>query len=143
MSLAKREAAIKEFKEKPDVHVMLMSLKSAALGLNLTCANHVVLFDLWWNPTIEEQAIDRAHRIGQTRNVKVGETRISLCCVQKMSFPLDLHVWQNPSIPGFSYLTGLILIDIMFVQHTYFVPAHQGLRCLCASFAGNSVDGEG
>lgn len=71
MSLPKREAAIQEFKEKPEVQVMLMSLKSAALGLNLTCANHVVLFDLWWNPTVEEQAIDRAHRIGQTRNVKV------------------------------------------------------------------------
>ncbi|KAF6253953.1 SNF2 family N-terminal domain-containing protein [Scenedesmus sp. NREL 46B-D3] len=45
-------------------------LKAAALGLNLTVANHVVLVDLWWNPTTEEQAIDRAHRIGQTRPVQ-------------------------------------------------------------------------
>jgi SNF2 family DNA or RNA helicase len=44
--------------------VMLVSLKAAALGLNLVVANHVVLLDLWWNPTVEQQAIDRAHRIG-------------------------------------------------------------------------------
>lgn len=50
----------------------VQSLKAAALGLNLTVANHVVLLDLWWNPTTEEQAIDRAHRIGQTRTVQVG-----------------------------------------------------------------------
>jgi hypothetical protein len=52
----------------------LQSLKAAALGLNLTVANHVVLVDLWWNPTTEEQAIDRAHRIGQTRPVQVSES---------------------------------------------------------------------
>jgi SNF2 family DNA or RNA helicase len=53
--------------------LLLQSLKAAALGLNLTVANHVVLVDLWWNPTTEEQAIDRAHRIGQTRPVQVGD----------------------------------------------------------------------
>jgi SNF2 family DNA or RNA helicase len=53
------------------------SLKAAALGLNLTVANHVVLVDLWWNPTTEEQAIDRAHRIGQTRPVQVGRPDVN------------------------------------------------------------------
>ena len=71
MSLAARERALSEFEEKPDVTVILMSLKAAGLGVNLTCANHVILSDVWWNPTVEEQAIDRAHRIGQTREVKV------------------------------------------------------------------------
>jgi SNF2 family DNA or RNA helicase len=56
--------------------VLLVSLKAAALGLNLTAANHVVLLDLWWNPTTEEQAIDRAHRIGQARAVHV--TRVTI-----------------------------------------------------------------
>lgn len=56
--------------------MLLVSLKAAALGLNLTAANHVVLLDLWWNPTTEEQAIDRAHRIGQARAVHV--TRITI-----------------------------------------------------------------
>jgi len=71
MSLAARERALSEFEAKPDVTVILMSLKAAGLGVNLTCANHVLLSDVWWNPAAEEQAIDRAHRIGQTREVRV------------------------------------------------------------------------
>lgn len=51
---------------------MLMSLKAASLGLNLVVARHVILLDLWWNPSTEEQAIDRAHRIGQTKPVLVS-----------------------------------------------------------------------
>jgi hypothetical protein len=47
----------------------LISLKAGGAGLNLTAANYVVLFDPWWNPAVEAQAIDRAHRIGQTRTV--------------------------------------------------------------------------
>ena len=58
------------------VDVLIVSLKAAALGLNLTAASHVVLLDLWWNPSVEEQAIDRCHRIGQTRPVHV--TRITI-----------------------------------------------------------------
>eukprot|EP00798_Chlamydomonas_sp_ICE-L_P030148 gene30148-35126_t len=68
--------SISDFEDEPDVMILLVSLKAAALGVNLTVANHVVLMDLWWNPTIEEQAIDRAHRIGQTRTVHV--TRICI-----------------------------------------------------------------
>jgi SNF2 family DNA or RNA helicase len=72
MSLAARERALSEFEAKPEVTVILMSLKAAGLGVNLTCANHVLLSDVWWNPTAEEQAIDRAHRIGQNREVRVA-----------------------------------------------------------------------
>ena len=50
---------------------MIMSLKAASLGLNMVAACRVILLDLWWNPTTEDQAIDRAHRIGQTRPVTV------------------------------------------------------------------------
>lgn len=57
--------------------VLLVSLKAASLGLNLTAANYVVLMDLWWNPAVEEQAIDRAHRIGQTRTVRVMRLTIA------------------------------------------------------------------
>lgn len=53
------------------VSVMIMSLKAASLGLNMVAACHVLMLDLWWNPTTEDQAIDRAHRIGQTRPVTV------------------------------------------------------------------------
>ncbi|KAF9166952.1 hypothetical protein DFQ26_006351 [Actinomortierella ambigua] len=51
--------------------VILISLKCGSLGLNLVAANHVIMMDPWWNPAIENQAIDRAHRIGQTRDVHV------------------------------------------------------------------------
>lgn len=55
---------------------MLMSLKAGNLGLNMIAASHVILFDLWWNPTSEDQAIDRAHRIGQTQSVSVHRLTI-------------------------------------------------------------------
>ncbi|KAK2969852.1 hypothetical protein RJ640_030161 [Escallonia rubra] len=71
MSVAARDKAVKDFNNLPEVSVMIMSLKAASLGLNMVAACHVLLLDLWWNPTTEDQAIDRAHRIGQTRPVKV------------------------------------------------------------------------
>ncbi|CAK9139110.1 unnamed protein product [Ilex paraguariensis] len=58
------------------VTVMLMSLKAGNLGLNMVAACQVILLDLWWNPTTEDQAIDRAHRIGQTRPVIVSRLTI-------------------------------------------------------------------
>ncbi|EOA39090.1 hypothetical protein CARUB_v10011822mg [Capsella rubella] len=76
MSLIARDRAVKEFSNDPDVKVMIMSLKAGNLGLNMIAACHVILLDLWWNPTTEDQAIDRAHRIGQTRPVTV--TRITV-----------------------------------------------------------------
>lgn len=76
MSLASRDRAVKEFNTDPEVTVMLMSLKAGNLGLNMVAASHVILLDLWWNPTTEDQAIDRAHRIGQTRPVTVSRLTI-------------------------------------------------------------------
>jgi len=54
-----------------DPRVLVMSLRAGGLGLNLTNASHVFHFDRWWNPAVEDQASDRAHRIGQTRIVQV------------------------------------------------------------------------
>jgi superfamily II DNA or RNA helicase len=64
-----REGQVRQFQEDPDVPLFLISLKAGGLGLNLTAAEYVFLLDPWWNPAVEAQAIDRAHRIGQTRNV--------------------------------------------------------------------------
>jgi len=69
MTSDKREAQIKQFKEREDVHFFLISLKAGGTGLNLTQADYVFIADPWWNPAAEQQAIARAHRIGQTRNV--------------------------------------------------------------------------
>jgi superfamily II DNA or RNA helicase len=61
-----RDALVREFQADKDKTVFLLSLKAAGFGLNLTAASYVVLFDPWWNPAVEAQAIDRTHRIGQT-----------------------------------------------------------------------------
>ncbi len=64
-----RQAEVDRFQNSPDVPVFLLSLKAGGTGLNLTAADTVVHFDPWWNPAVEAQATDRAHRIGQTRQV--------------------------------------------------------------------------
>jgi SNF2 family DNA or RNA helicase len=66
----KREEMVERF-QAGDVPVFLLSLKAAGTGLNLTRADHVVHYDRWWNPAVEDQATDRAYRIGQTRPVQV------------------------------------------------------------------------
>ena len=64
-----REAKVTRFQNDPECRLFLVSLKAGGLGLNLTAAEYVFLLDPWWNPAVEAQAIDRAHRIGQTRAV--------------------------------------------------------------------------
>jgi SNF2 family DNA or RNA helicase len=64
-----REAHVEAFQNDPDCGLFLISLKAGGLGLNLTAAEYVFLLDPWWNPAVEAQAVDRAHRIGQTRPV--------------------------------------------------------------------------
>lgn len=70
MDVKSRDAALKSFREDHDVRVLLMSLKSAGVALNLTAASEVYLLDLWWNPAAEMQALDRVHRIGQHRPIR-------------------------------------------------------------------------
>ncbi|MDA0322930.1 MAG: DEAD/DEAH box helicase [Verrucomicrobia bacterium] len=65
----KREEVVARFQTDPSCKVFLISLKAGGLGLNLTAADYVVLLDPWWNPAVEAQAVDRSHRIGQTRRV--------------------------------------------------------------------------
>ncbi|VAI87515.1 unnamed protein product [Triticum turgidum subsp. durum] len=77
MSLNSRDKAVKDFNTDAEVRVMIMSLKAGNLGLNMVAACHVILLDLWWNPYAEDQAIDRAHRIGQTRPVTVSRLTIT------------------------------------------------------------------
>lgn len=64
-----RQHQVERFQNDPDVSIFLISLKAGGTGLNLTKAEYVFLLDPWWNPAVESQAIDRAHRIGQTKKV--------------------------------------------------------------------------
>ncbi|MGL5477435.1 MAG: DEAD/DEAH box helicase, partial [Clostridium sp.] len=66
-----RMKRVEEFNNNKDITVFLISLKAGGVGLNLTSANTVIHFDPWWNPATEDQATDRAHRIGQKNVVRV------------------------------------------------------------------------
>ncbi|KZO99167.1 hypothetical protein CALVIDRAFT_477641 [Calocera viscosa TUFC12733] len=66
-----REMAINKIKDDKATTVILISFKAGGVGLNLVCCNNVILVDLWWNPALEDQAFDRAHRLGQTRAVNI------------------------------------------------------------------------
>jgi len=70
-----RDAMLTKFRTT-STPVLLVSLKSGSVGLNLTSASRVIMLDMWWNPAIEEQAIDRVHRIGQTNRVVVHKLKI-------------------------------------------------------------------
>jgi non-specific serine/threonine protein kinase len=69
--VSKRKGLVRRFQEDEDVPFFVLSLKAGGAGLNLTAASHVIHFDRWWNPAVENQATDRAFRIGQTKNVLV------------------------------------------------------------------------
>ncbi|KAJ3041272.1 hypothetical protein HDV00_009665 [Rhizophlyctis rosea] len=71
MSAVDRDIAVRRLATRNDTTVLLVSMKCGSLGLNLTCANHVILLDPWWNPAVENQSIDRVHRFGQQKNVTV------------------------------------------------------------------------
>ncbi len=68
-SASDREKAIQNFQTNEHCRVFLISLKAGGVGLNLTAADYVYIVDPWWNPAVEQQAIDRTHRIGQTKNI--------------------------------------------------------------------------
>lgn len=67
----KRDEMVEEFQNKRHIKIFILSIKAGGTGLNLTAANHVIHYDLWWNPAVESQATDRAFRIGQQKNVLV------------------------------------------------------------------------
>jgi len=71
VSRAKRDALVETFQNDADMRFMIVSLKAGGTGLNLTAATNVIHYDLWWNPAVENQATDRAYRIGQVKNVQV------------------------------------------------------------------------
>lgn len=82
----RRDAMIRQFQDPAGkVPIFLLSLRAGGLGLNLTKANHVFHFDRWWNPAVEQQATDRAHRIGQSRKVQVHK----YVCIGTMEERID------------------------------------------------------
>ncbi len=70
-AVGKRKKIVEQFQGSEYIPYMVLSLKAGGVGLNLTEANHVIHFDRWWNPAVENQATDRVFRIGQKKNVLV------------------------------------------------------------------------
>ena len=88
-SKKQRDAMVQRFQEdRRGAPIFILSLKAGGVGLNLTAANHVFHFDRWWNPAVENQATDRAFRIGQQRNVQVHK----FVCVGTLEERIDLMI---------------------------------------------------
>jgi len=89
-STTNREKVVQQFQEDKDVSLFLISLKAGGIGLNLTAADYVFLYDPWWNDAIENQAIDRAHRIGRTDTV-IAKRYITLESIEEKMMKLKAH----------------------------------------------------
>lgn len=83
-STKNREEIVRQFQEDPSTHIFLISLKAGGVGLNLTAADYVFLYDPWWNDAVEQQAIDRAHRVGKKSRVIARRYITALSIEEKM-----------------------------------------------------------
>jgi SNF2 family DNA or RNA helicase len=89
-----RDEMVQRFQSDGGPPVFVLSLKAGGTGLNLTAANHVIHFDRWWNPAVENQATDRAFRIGQRKNVQVRK----LTCVGTLEERIDTLIAQKKDL---------------------------------------------
>jgi SNF2 family DNA or RNA helicase len=109
-----RDAMVAGFQAMPDPALFLLSLKAGGTGLNLTGANHVIHFDRWWNPAVEDQATDRAFRIGQRKDVQVRK----FVCVGTVEERIDAMIEEKKALAerivgtGEGWLTGLSTADL-------------------------------
>ena len=97
----KRKDLVRKFQEDEDVPFFVLSVKAGGAGLNLTAASHVIHFDRWWNPAVENQATDRAFRIGQTKNVLVHK----FVCRGTVEDKIDQMIESKQQLAG-DFLSG-------------------------------------
>ncbi len=97
-----RDIMVERFGNDDGIQVFVVSLKAGGTGLNLTAAHHVFHFDRWWNPAVEDQATDRAFRIGQTKNVQVRK----MMCIGTLEEKIDKMIEQKKQIAGSVVGTG-------------------------------------
>ena len=112
-----RDAMVAQFASLDEPALFLLSLKAGGTGLNLTAASHVIHVDRWWNPAVEDQATDRAFRIGQHRNVQVRK----FVCVGTLEERIDAMIEEKKALAeqivgtGESWLTELSVDDLRAV----------------------------
>ncbi|WP_041840513.1 DEAD/DEAH box helicase [Actinoplanes friuliensis] len=102
LSKAKRDELVDRFQNDTEPMLFLLSLKAAGTGLNLTAANHVIHVDRWWNPAVENQATDRAFRIGQSRNVQVRK----FICTGTLEEKIDAMIERKKELASAVVGTG-------------------------------------
>ncbi|AEV81335.1 helicase SNF2 [Actinoplanes sp. SE50] len=102
LSKSRRDELVERFQTSPEPMLFLLSLKAAGTGLNLTAANHVVHFDRWWNPAVEDQATDRAFRIGQSRDVQVRK----FICTGTLEEKIDAMIERKKALASAVVGTG-------------------------------------
>jgi SNF2 family DNA or RNA helicase len=116
-SKKQRDAMVTTFAELDEPALFLLSLKAGGTGLNLTAASHVIHIDRWWNPAVEDQATDRAFRIGQRKNVQVRK----FVCVGTLEERIDAMIEEKKNLAerivgtGESWLTELSVDDLRSV----------------------------
>jgi SNF2 family DNA or RNA helicase len=93
---ARRDEMVERFQSGHGAPIFLLSLKAGGTGLNLTAANHVIHLDRWWNPAVENQATDRAFRIGQRRNVQVRK----FLCPGTVEERIEAMIAQKTALSG-------------------------------------------
>jgi SNF2 family DNA or RNA helicase len=109
-----RDELVQRFQTGDEPAVFLLSLKAAGTGLTLTAANHVIHVDRWWNPAVEDQATDRAFRIGQTKNVQVRK----FICVGTLEERIDEMIERKKALAqsvvgtGEDWLTELSVAEL-------------------------------
>ncbi len=107
---------VRKFQEQEGASVFLISLKAGGFGLNLTAASYVVLFDPWWNPAVEAQAIDRTHRIGQTQKVMAYRLLIKDSVEEKIrALQKTKSYLANDILGEETFAQGLTLDDFRFL----------------------------
>src|SRR4029453_2497716 len=99
---ARRDELVDRFQADDEPMLFLLSLKAAGTGLNLTAASHVIHVDRWWNPAVEDQATDRAFRIGQRRNVQVRK----FICVDTLEERIDAMIERKKALEERGVGTG-------------------------------------
>jgi SNF2 family DNA or RNA helicase len=110
----RRDEMVRSFQDQTDPAVFLLSLKAGGTGLNLTAASHVIHVDRWWNPAVEDQATDRAFRIGQRRDVQVRK----FVCVGTVEERIDQMIEDKKALAqavvgtGESWLTELSVAEL-------------------------------
>lgn len=102
LSRKKRDQLVHDFQQLSQIRILIVSLKAGGTGLNLTAANHVIHYDLWWNPAVEAQATDRAYRIGQKKNVIVHR----LLTTGTFEEQIDQMIQQKKELASLAVSTG-------------------------------------